>query len=272
MGKVVVVTSGKGGVGKTTSTAALGAALAQRNGKRVVLIDFDVGLRNLDLVMGAERRVVFDLVNVIQGQAKLSQALIRDKRVETLFLLPASQTRDKDALTEEGVASVISALREKFDYVICDSPAGIERGAQLAMRHADEAVIVTNPEVSLGPRFRPHHRPARFQDLEGRAGRAVTKHVLVTRYDAGRAERGEMLSIDDVLEILSVPLLGIIPESQDVLRASNIGSPVTLNEPTNAAARAYADAAKRLQGEEVPMVTPVEKKGLLNRLLGRRVA
>lgn len=271
MGKVVVVTSGKGGVGKTTSTAALGAALAQ-TGKKVVLIDFDVGLRNLDLVMGAERRVVFDLVNVTQGVAKLSQALIRDKRVDTLFLLPASQTRDKDALTEEGVANVIGILREKFDYVLCDSPAGIERGAQLAMRFADEAVIVTNPEVSS---VRDSDRIIGLLDsrtLKAEQGESVIKHVLVTRYDAARASRGEMLSIDDVLEILSTPLLGIIPESQGVLRASNVGSPVTLNEPTNAAARAYVDAARRLMGEDVPVALPVEKKGLLNRLLRRRVA
>ena len=147
MGTVLVVTSGKGGVGKTTSTAALGAALAL-GGERVAVVDFDVGLRNLDLVLGAERRVVFDFINVVQGQAKLSQALIRDKRLENLFLLPASQTRDKDALTEDGVAFVIDALRKEFDWVICDSPAGIERGAILAMRHADLAVVVTNPEVS----------------------------------------------------------------------------------------------------------------------------
>ena len=230
MGKVVVVTSGKGGVGKTTSTAALGAALAQ-TGKRVALIDFDVGLRNLDLIMGAERRVVFDLVNVTQGVAKLSQALIRDKRIDTLFLLPASQTRDKDALTEEGVASVIKPLKEKFDYVLCDSPAGIERGAQLAMRFADVAVIVTNPEVSS---VRDSDRIIGLLDsktLRAERGETVTKHILITRYDAARAMRGEMLRIDDVLEILSTPLLGIIPESQAVLRASNLGSPVTLNEP-----------------------------------------
>lgn len=271
MAKVVVVTSGKGGVGKTTSTAALGAALAQ-TGKRVALIDFDVGLRNLDLVMGAERRVVFDLVNVTQGVAKLSQALIRDKRLETLFLLPASQTRDKDALTEEGVAQVIGKLREKFDYVLCDSPAGIERGAQLAMRFADEAVIVTNPEVSS---VRDADRIIGLLDsrtLKAEQGENVIKHILVTRYDAARAARGEMLSIDDVLEILSTPLLGIIPENQAVLRASNVGSPVTLNEPTNAAARAYIDAARRLLGEDLPVALPVEKRGLLNRLLGRRVA
>ena len=268
MGKVVVVTSGKGGVGKTTSTAALGAAIAQ-TGKRVVLIDFDVGLRNLDLVMGAERRVVFDLINVTQGTAKLSQALIRDKRVETLFLLPASQTRDKDALTDEGVAAVIGALREKFDYVFCDSPAGIERGAQLAMRFADEAVIVTNPEVSS---VRDSDRIIGLLDsrtAKAECGESVTKHILITRYDAARAARGEMLRIEDVLEILSTPLLGIIPESQEVLRASNVGTPVSLGEPTSPAARAYQDAARRLQGESLPMVLPFERRGFLDRLLRR---
>ncbi|MBP0437595.1 septum site-determining protein MinD [Tianweitania sediminis] len=271
MGKVVVVTSGKGGVGKTTSTAALGAALAS-TGLKVVLIDFDVGLRNLDLVMGAERRVVFDLVNVTQGQAKLTQALIRDKRLESLYLLPASQTRDKDALTEEGVAKVIAPLRAKFDYVLCDSPAGIERGAQLAMRFADEAVIVTNPEVSS---VRDSDRIIGLLDsrtLKAERGEEVKKHVLVTRYDPARAARGEMLNIDDVLEILSTPLLGIVPESQAVLRASNLGSPVTVNEPSNIAAKAYFEAAKRLQGETVPMVLPTDKRGLLDRLLGRKAA
>ena len=271
MGKVVVVTSGKGGVGKTTSTAALGAALAQ-SGMNVVLIDFDVGLRNLDLVLGAERRVVFDLVNVTQGAAKLSQALIRDKRINSLFLLPASQTRDKDALTEEGVAGVIGALRQKFDYVLCDSPAGIERGAQLAMRFADDAVIVTNPEVSS---VRDSDRIIGLLDsrtVKAERGESVNKHILVTRYDSGRASRGEMLSIDDVLEILSTPLLGIVPESQAVLRASNLGSPVTLNEPTNAAARAYFEAARRLNGEDVPMILPSDKRGFFERLLGRRAA
>jgi septum site-determining protein MinD len=271
MGKVIVVTSGKGGVGKTTSTAALGAALAQ-TGKRVALVDFDVGLRNLDLIMGAERRVVFDLVNVIQGAAKLSQAMIRDKRIETLFLLPASQTRDKDALTEEGVAKVVDKLRDVFDYVICDSPAGIERGAQLAMRFADEAVIVTNPEVSS---VRDSDRIIGLLDsrtLKAERGERIAKHVLVTRFDAARAARGDMLSIEDVLEILSTPLLGIVPESQGVLRASNLGSPVTLAEPTNPAARAYIDAARRLDGEDIPVVLPFEKRRLLDRLLGRRAA
>jgi septum site-determining protein MinD len=271
MAKVLVVTSGKGGVGKTTTTAAIGAALAQ-NGKKVVVVDFDVGLRNLDLVMGAERRVVFDLINVVQGVAKLPQALIRDKRLENLALLPASQTRDKDALTEEGVGRVIAELRETFDWIICDSPAGIERGATLAMRYADEAIIVTNPEVSS---VRDSDRIIGMLDAKtakAEKGERVEKHVLITRYDAARASRGEMLSIEDVLEILASPLLGIVPESQDVLRASNVGSPVTLNSPASAPARAYLDATRRLLGETVEMSVPADKVGLMNRLLGRRAA
>jgi septum site-determining protein MinD len=271
MAKVLVVTSGKGGVGKTTSTAALGAALAQ-SGQSVVVVDFDVGLRNLDLVMGAERRVVFDLINVVQGVAKLSQALIRDKRIEKLWLLPASQTRDKDALTEEGVERVIKELRAKFDWVICDSPAGIERGATLAMRYADAAVIVTNPEVSS---VRDSDRIIGLLDSKtarAEKGERVEKHILITRYDPARAARGEMLSIEDVLEILSTPLLGIIPESEEVLRASNLGSPVTLSNAASAPARAYLAAARRLKGEEVPMSIPNDKKGLFDKLFGRRAA
>jgi len=271
MAKVLVVTSGKGGVGKTTSTAALGAALAQ-TGQSVVVIDFDVGLRNLDLVLGAERRVVYDLINVIQGVAKLPQALIRDKRIDTLSLLPASQTRDKDALTAEGVARVISELRRKFDWVICDSPAGIERGATLAMRHADAAIIVTNPEVSS---VRDSDRIIGLLDAKtakAERGERVDKHLLITRYDASRATRGEMLNIEDVLEILSIPLLGIIPESEEVLRASNLGSPVTLCNPASPPARAYIDAARRLCGDEIPMTIPSDKKGLFDRLFGRRAA
>jgi septum site-determining protein MinD len=275
MAKVLVVTSGKGGVGKTTSTAALGAALAQAGsagGKGVVLVDFDVGLRNLDLVMGAERRVVYDLINVVQGDAKLAQALIRDKRVENLYLLPASQTRDKDALTAEGVTRVIAELRERFEWVICDSPAGIEKGATLAMYHADMAVVVTNPEVSS---VRDSDRIIGLLDSKtarAERGERVEKHLLLTRYDAARAARGEMLKTEDVLEILSIPLLGIVPESEEVLRASNLGTPVTLSNPTSAPARAYADAARRLRGEEVAMTVPGEKRGFFGKLLGRRVA
>ena len=269
--RVVVVTSGKGGVGKTTTTAAIGAALAHL-GDKVVVVDFDVGLRNLDLVLGAERRVVFDLINVINGVAKLPQALIRDKRLENLYLLPASQTRDKDALTEEGVDKVIGELREKFDWIVCDSPAGIERGATLAMRHADAAVIVTNPEVSS---VRDSDRIIGLLDAKtekAERGECVDKHLLITRYHPWRASRGEMLSIDDVLEILSVPLLGIIPESEEVLRASNLGSPVTVNAEHSAPARAYFDAARRLKGEQIAMQVPSENRGLFNKLFGRKAA
>src|ERR1700726_319836 len=271
MAKVLVVTSGKGGVGKTTSTAALGAALAQA-GEKVVVIDFDVGLRNLDLVMGAERRVVFDLINVVQGVAKLSQALIRDKRLENLWLLPASQTRDKEALTDEGVGSIIAELRTKFDWILCDSPAGIERGATLAMRYADEAVIVANPEVSS---VRDSDRIIGLLDsktVKAERGERMVKHLLIARFDPMRSARGEMLSVEDVLEILSIPLLGVIPESEEVLRASNLGAPVTLANAQSAPARAYTDAAKRLAGEEVEMTIPTDKRGLFTKLFGRRAA
>jgi len=267
----MVVTSGKGGVGKTTSTAALGAALAQ-GGQNVVVVDFDVGLRNLDLVMGAERRVVYDLINVVQGDAKLAQALIRDKRLDTLSILPASQTRDKDALTEEGVARVMAELEEKFDWVICDSPAGIERGATLAMRHAEIAVVVTNPEVSS---VRDSDRIIGLLDsktIKAEKGERVDKHLLLTRYDPARAQRGEMLTVEDVLEILSIPLLGIIPESEEVLKASNMGSPVTLSNAASAPARAYHDAARRLMGETLKMVVPNDKKRFFGKLFTRRAA
>jgi septum site-determining protein MinD len=271
MAQVVVVTSGKGGVGKTTTTAALGAALAL-SGQRVVVVDFDVGLRNLDLVMGAERRVVYDLIYVAQGTVRLPQALIRDKRLETLFLLAASQTRDKDALTDEGVEKVIRELRESFDWVICDSPAGIERGATLAMRHADVAVVVTNPEVSS---VRDSDRIIGLLDAKtdkAARGERMDKHLLLTRYDPVRAGRGDMLQVEDVLDILSLPLLGIIPESEEVLRASNVGSPVTMSNPKSTPARAYHDAAQRLMGMTVPMEVPNDRSGFLSKLFGRRAA
>jgi septum site-determining protein MinD len=273
MSQVMVVTSGKGGVGKTTSSASLGTALAQR-GQTVVLVDFDVGLRNLDLVMGAERRVVFDLVNVVQGDAKLAQALIRDKRVDTLSLLAASQTRDKDALTEEGVEKVIDELRGKFDWIICDSPAGIEKGATLAMRFADIAVVVTNPEVSS---VRDSDRIIGMLDAKTRraeAGERLDKRLLLTRYDPVRAARGEMMKVEDVLEILAIPLLGIIAESPDVLTASNMGAPVTLYAPASAPAVSYTEAARRLLGEDVPFAAPSQRAGasLFSRLFGRKAA
>jgi len=271
MSKVMVVTSGKGGVGKTTTSAALGAALAQA-GQSVALVDFDVGLRNLDLVLGAERRVVFDLVNVIHGDAKLAQAMIRDKRLENLSLLAASQTRDKEALTQDGVGRVIDELRGRFDWIVCDSPAGIEKGATLAMRFADVAVVVANPEVSS---VRDSDRIIGLLDSKtcrAESGEAMEKHLLITRFDPLRAARGEMMSVEDVLEILAIPLLGIVVESQDVLMASNVGCPITLHNPASPAARAYAEAARRLLGETVPITTPTAPRGFISRLFARKAA
>ncbi len=269
MAKIIVITSGKGGVGKTTSTAALGAGLALR-GKKTVVIDFDVGLRNLDMVMGCERRVVFDFINVIQGDAKLNQALIKDRRLDHLSILPTSQTRDKDALTRDGVEKVIDALRNEFDYILCDSPAGIERGAHLAMYFADEAVVVTNPEVSS---VRDSDRVLGLLSSKTRRaekGEApVQPHLLLTRYDPERVARGDMMKVEDVLEILSIPLLGIVPESPTVLSASNVGTPVILSENSNAG-MAYADAVSRLMGEQIEMrVLGPERRSLLQRLLWR---
>ncbi|TVR98876.1 MAG: septum site-determining protein MinD [Rhodospirillales bacterium] len=269
MAKVIVITSGKGGVGKTTSAAAFAAGLALK-GHKTVVIDFDVGLRNLDLVMGCERRVVYDFINVINGDAKLSQALIRDKRIDTLAILPTSQTRDKDALTKEGVERVIDDLKEDFDYIICDSPAGIERGALLALYFSDEAVIVTNPEVSS---VRDSDRIIGV--LQSRSRRAeeglepVREHLLLARYDSERVARGEMLKVEDVLDILAIPLVGIIPESQSVLKSSNVGLPVVM-DPSSAAGKAYMDAVGRFLGETIEhrFVKP-ERRGLFQRLLWR---
>ncbi len=268
MAEIIVVTSGKGGVGKTTSSASFAAGLAMR-GHKTAVIDFDVGLRNLDLVLGCERRVVYDLVNVIQDEAKLHQALIRDKRLENLYILPASQTRDKDALTPEGVERVLNELKEEFDYIVCDSPAGIERGAFLALYHADQAVVVVNPEVSS---VRDSDRILGI--LASKSKRAeenaepVKEHLLLTRYCPEKVEKGDMLSVDDVLEILGIPLLGVIPESEAVLQSSNAGVPVILQENSQAA-EAYKDAVARYLGEEREMrFLQPEKKGLFKRLLG----
>ncbi len=263
------MTSGKGGVGKTTSSAAFAAGLALK-GQKTVVIDFDVGLRNLDLIMGCERRVVFDFVNVINGDARISQALIRDKRIDNLAVLPTSQTRDKDALTKEGVERVLTELREQFDYIICDSPAGIERGALMALYFADEAVIVTNPEVSS---VRDSDRILGV--LQSKSRRAeeglepVKEHLLLTRYDPARVNKGEMLKVEDVLEILAIPLLGIIPESETVLKASNLGTPVILDR-TSKAGQAYADVVGRYLGETIEhrFVMP-ERRGLFQKLLWR---
>ncbi|HLY58965.1 MAG TPA: septum site-determining protein MinD [Stellaceae bacterium] len=269
MAKVITITSGKGGVGKTTTSAAFATGLAQR-GHKTVVIDFDVGLRNLDLIMGVERRVVFDFINVINGDANLNQALIRDKRVDKLYIFPTSQTRDKDALKKDGVLRVMDELRNTFDYIICDSPAGIEHGAITALYHADAAVIVTNPEVSsvrdsdriLGMLASKSRRAER-----GEA--PVEEYLLLTRYSPDRVEKGEMLSISDVQEILSVPLIGVIPESESVLKASNTGTPVILDQDS-AAGRAYEDAVARFMGEQREMrFVRAERRGFLRALFGR---
>jgi septum site-determining protein MinD len=268
LAKIVVVTSGKGGVGKTTTSASFATGLAMR-GKKTVVIDFDVGLRNLDLIMGCERRVVFDFVNVIHGEANLRQALIRDKQHENLFVLAASQTRDKDALTTEGVEKVLNDLAQEFDYIICDSPAGIERGAHLAMYFADEALVVTNPEVSS---VRDSDRvlgllASKTKKVESGQGR-VKEHLVLTRYNPIRVEKGEMLSVDDVKEILAIPLLGAIPESQSVLTSSNAGTPVIANLETDAG-QAYDDLVARFLGEDRPQrFLTVEKKGFFNKFFG----
>ena len=266
MAKVIAVTSGKGGVGKTTTSAAFAAGLAKR-GFKTVVIDFDVGLRNLDLIMGCERRVVYDLLNVIHNEGSLNQALIKDKRLENLFILPASQTRDKDALNLEGVERVLNELRERFDYIICDSPAGIESGAIAAMYYADEAIIVTNPEVSsvrdsdriVGMLGSKTYRAK--QELE-----PVKEYLVLTRYDTRRVDTGEMLSAADVQEILAIPFLGVVPESQAVLEASNSGIPVTLDEESDAGS-AYMDVVDRFLGEDRPhRFMQTVKKGFFSRL------
>lgn len=269
MTEIIVVTSGKGGVGKTTTSASIACGLARR-GKRVAVIDFDIGLRNLDLIMGCERRVVYDFVSVIQGDANLRQALIKDKRIETLFVLAASQTRDKEALSAEGVKRVLDELAaEGFDYIICDSPAGIEKGAHLAMYFADRAIVVVNPEVSSvrdSDRILGLLASKTKRAEEGNGG--VKEHLLLTRYSPKRVANGEMLSVADVKEILGLDAVGVIPESPDVLSASNAGVPVILNEQS-VVSKAYDDVVARLLGDAIPLRYLEEpKKGFFARILG----
>lgn len=269
MAKIIVVTSGKGGVGKTTSSASFASGLAMR-GHKTVVIDFDVGLRNLDLIMGCERRVVYDLINVVNQEATLNQAMIKDKHCDNLFVLPASQTRDKDALSEEGVERVLKDLAAMdFEYIICDSPAGIEHGAVMALTFADEAIIVTNPEVSS---VRDSDRILGIIQAKSRRAlnneEPVKEHLLITRYVPKRVEAGEMLSYTDVQEILRIPLLGIIPESESVLHASNAGNPA-IHIDGSEVSEAYKDVIARFLGEEKPLrFVSYEKPGFLQRMFG----
>jgi len=266
LARIIVVTSGKGGVGKTTTSAAFAMGLAER-GFKTVVIDFDVGLRNLDLIMGCERRVVYDFVNVISGEANVGQAMIKDKRNPNLFILPASQTRDKDALSIDGVGRVLDELAKEFEFIVCDSPAGIEKGATMAMYFADDAIVVTNPEVSsvrdsdrmIGILSSKSRRAE--QGLEG-----IREFLLVTRYSPERVQRGEMLALEDVQDILSLDLIGVIPDSPSVLNASNAGVPVILDRESSAG-QAYSDMVSRYLGEDLPhRFLTVEKKGLFGRL------
>ena len=270
MAEIIVVTSGKGGVGKTTTSAAIGTGLALQ-GHKTVIIDFDVGLRNLDLIMGCERRVVYDFINLINGESNLNQTLIKDKRIDNLSILPASQTRDKDALTIEGVQKVLDELKKTYDFIICDSPAGIEKGAMMAMYFADRAVVVTNPEVSSvrdSDRILGILQSKTLRAENG--GEPVREHLLLTRYSPERVEKGEMLSVKDVEDILSIPLLGVIPESKAVLSASNQGNPVILDEESDAG-QAYRDAVRRLLGENVEhRFLTASRKGILSRMFGGR--
>ena len=267
-GKVFVVTSGKGGVGKTTSSAAIAYAFAKR-GLKTVVIDFDVGLRNLDLIMGCERRVVYDLINVVRGEATVNQAIIRDKRIDGLYVIPASQTRDKDSLTEDGVDKLITELKKSFDIILCDSPAGIEKGALMAMRNADAAIIVTNPEVSsvrdsdrilgmLSSKTLKAQKDGEFKEI----------HLLLNRYDSVRAKSGAMLKAEDVSEILYTPIVGVVPESKDILEASNSGHPITHLTDT-IASKAYYDIVDRMLGKDIPMRYTEQKIGFFKKLLGK---
>lgn len=271
MTKIVVVTSGKGGVGKTTTSAAFSSGLALR-GHKTAVIDFDVGLRNLDLIMGCERRVVYDLINVIQGEANLNQALIKDKHCDNLFILAASQTRDKDALVLEGVGKVFKDLAAMgFEYIICDSPAGIESGALMAMHFADEALVITNPEVSSvrdSDRILGMLGSKTKRAIDG--GEPIKEHLLITRYNPGRVEDGHMLSLEDIQDILRIPLIGVIPESEAVLQASNQGLPAIHLKGTDVA-EAYQDVVARFLGEERPLrFTDAQKPSFFKRIFGGR--
>ena len=269
MAKIIVVTSGKGGVGKTTTSASFAAGLALR-GFKTAVIDFDVGLRNLDLIMGCERRVVYDLINVIHGEANLNQALIKDKQCDNLFVLAASQTRDKDALTQDGVEKVLADLAGMgFEYIVCDSPAGIETGALMAMHFADEALVVTNPEVSsvrdsdriLGMLGSKTKRAINGED-------PIKEHLLITRYNPGRVQDGHMLSLEDIQDILRIKLIGVIPESESVLQASNQGTPAVHLQGSDVS-EAYKDVVGRFLGEDLPLrFTEAEKPGFFKRLFG----
>ncbi|MEX2355998.1 MAG: septum site-determining protein MinD [Thermaerobacterales bacterium] len=257
MGQVIVVTSGKGGVGKTTTTANLGCALA-RLGKKVALIDADIGLRNLDVVLGLENRIVYDLVDVVEGYSRLNQALIRDKRFEGLFLLPAAQTRDKDAVSPEQMRDLCLSLKEEFDFVIVDSPAGIEQGFRNSIAGADQAVIVATPEVAA---VRDADRIIGLVEAAGIAD----PRLIVNRLKPHMVKRGDMMDIADILDILAITLLGVVPEDEQIVISTNRGEPAASIE-TSPAGRAYRNIARRLMGEDVPFQEFTDGTGFFSRI------
>ncbi len=244
MGKSIVITSGKGGVGKTTTTANIGMALAIL-GRSVVLIDADIGLRNLDVVMGLENRIVYDLVDVVEERCRLDQALIKDKRYRNLMLLPAAQTRDKTAVNQEQITKLVEGLRDEFDYVLIDSPAGIEQGFKNAIAGAQEAVIVTTPEVSA---VRDADRIIGMLEAEG----LNDPNVIINRIRKDMVKRGDMMDIDDMIEILAIGLLGIVPDDEDIIVSTNKGEPIVLNNKSRTG-EAFRNIARRIEGEEIPL-------------------
>ncbi len=266
MGEVITVTSGKGGVGKSTLSANLSVGLAEL-GKRVVVIDFDIGLRNLDMILGLENRIVYDVVDVMEGRCNLSQALINDKRANNLYFLPASQTSDKNILDKEKVKTLIDTLKKDFDFIVLDSPAGIESGFEHSIFLADRALIVTTPDVSA---VRDADRVIGIIDAKSekaKAGKEVQKHVIVNRVKPGMVASGQMLSVEDVLSILALPLIGVIPDDEKIITSTNEGEPIYYDKKS-LAAEAYRRISKRVLGEEVTFLDLTEKKGFFKRLFG----
>ncbi len=256
-GQVITITSGKGGVGKTTATANLGVALARR-GKRVACIDADIGLRNLDVVLGLENRIVYDLVDVVEGRAKLRQALIKDKRLPELTLLPAAQTRDKSAVNHKEMVQTCEALKKEFDFVLIDSPAGIEQGFKTALAPADLVLVITTPEVSA---VRDADRIIGLTE----AAEKPTPRLIINRFRPAMAKRGEMLDVADVLEVLAIDLIGIVPEDEAIITSTNKGQPVALDD-RSAAGAAFMRIAGRLRGENIPFAALTESSGIMERL------
>lgn len=249
-GEVIVITSGKGGVGKTTTTANIGTALAMM-GKRVCLIDADIGLRNLDVVMGLENRIVYDIVDVVEGSCRLEQALIRDKRHNNLFLLPAAQTRDKSAVTPYQMKELTEALKKEMDYVLVDSPAGIEQGFKNSIAGADRAIIVTTPEVSA---VRDADRIIGLLETEG----LKDPEVIINRLRPEMVNKGDMMDIDDMIEILAIKLLGVVPEDENIVISTNKGEPIVLKNDNSRAGTAYHNIARRITGEEIPLISLIK--------------